>query len=79
MRHLQDREVLRLEATQPLRRRAGLVAFTVYECPVCEERYLGTRRCPECNLMCRRVGLGGECPHCSDLVLVADLLPGVEL
>lgn len=68
-----------MEATRPLRRRAGLLSLTVYECPSCEERYLGSRRCPECNLMCRRVGLGGECPHCAELVLVSDLVPGFEL
>ena len=79
MRHLQDEEVLRLEATRPLRRRAGLLSHSVYECPRCEERYLGGRRCPNCNLMCRRLGLGGECPHCAELVLVADLVPEVDL
>ncbi len=33
LRHLEDREVLRLEATRPLRRRAGLLSHSVYECP----------------------------------------------
>ena len=79
LRHLQDRELLRLEAAHVLRRRAGILSHSVYECPRCEERYLGVRRCPECNLMCRRLGLGGECPHCDELVLVADLVPEVEL
>lgn len=36
---------------------------TVYECPSCEQRYLGLRRCGDCNLFCRRVGPGGLCPH----------------
>ena len=79
LRHLQDQEVLRLEAAQPLRRRARLLSHSVYECPRCEDRYLGLRRCPDCNLMCRRLGLGGECPHCAELVLVADLVPEVDL
>lgn len=79
LRHLEDREVLRLEATRPLRRRAGLLSHSVYECPRCEERYLGLRRCPECNLMCRRLGLGGECPHCAELVLLAELVTEVDL
>lgn len=57
LRHLEDREVLRLESTRPLRRRAGLLSHSVYECPRCEERYLGLRRCPDCNLMCRRLVL----------------------
>ncbi len=79
LRHLEDREVLRLEATRPLRRRAGLLSHSVYECPRCAERYLGNRRCPDCNLMCKRLGLGGECPHCEELVLVAELVPEVDL
>jgi hypothetical protein len=36
----------------------------VYECPDCEERFLDERRCPDCNLFCRRLDLGGTCPHC---------------
>jgi len=36
----------------------------IYECTVCEGRYVGQRRCPDCNLFNRRVGLGGPCPHC---------------
>lgn len=79
LRHLRDREVLQMEATKPLRRRAGLVEQTIYECPNCEAHYLGERRCPDCNLMCRRLGLGGACPHCDEPVLVSDLLAGVEL
>lgn len=44
----------------------------VYECPGCQERFL-ERRCPECNLFCRRIGPGGACPHCQELVAHADL------
>jgi hypothetical protein len=51
-------------------RRAG----TVYECPTCAARYLGTQRCPECQVFCRRVGPGGLCPHCDEPVAVADLV-----
>jgi hypothetical protein len=50
------------------------VAQTIYECPACEARYLGARRCPDCNLMCRKLGPGGCCVHCDELVLVAELL-----
>ena len=64
-----------LEAlTADLRRRQALVAHTIYECPSCETRYLAERRCPDCHLFCRRLGLGGPCPHCDDLVLVAEIL-----
>jgi hypothetical protein len=57
-----------------LRRQRTLVAYTVYACPSCEERFLGVRRCPECNLFTRVLGLGGPCPECDSVILVADLL-----
>ena len=47
---------------------------TVYECPSCENRLLGEQRCPDCNVFARRVGPGGECPHCGAAVAVADLI-----
>jgi hypothetical protein len=37
---------------------------TVYECPDCEARYIGSQRCEACNRWCRRLGPGGPCPHC---------------
>lgn len=40
----------------------------IYQCPSCEERYLGLQRCPECQLFCRRIGPGGSCPHCDEPV-----------
>jgi predicted RNA-binding Zn-ribbon protein involved in translation (DUF1610 family) len=45
----------------------------IYECPDCGERYLGQRRCPDCNLFTRRQGPGGHCPHCDELVTLKDL------
>jgi hypothetical protein len=65
-----DQERLRAE----LRRRSALVAHTVYECSRCGERLVGERRCPECNVFSRAVGLGGGCPECWEPVLPADLL-----
>ena len=47
---------------------------TVYECPQCQTRYLGTQRCEDCNTWCRRLGPGGPCPHCDDFVAVSDLV-----
>lgn len=44
----------------------------VYECPSCGER-LTERRCPDCNMFCRRLGAGGGCPACGEVVLVAEL------
>src|SRR5436309_3418571 len=40
----------------------------------CGERCLGERRCGDCNLFARAVGLGGVCPECDTTVLVEDLL-----
>ncbi len=48
--------------------------ITVYECPDCGERLLGEQRCPDCNTFTRRIGLGGECPHCQQPVAITDLL-----
>ncbi|MGC8627081.1 MAG: hypothetical protein ACP5VR_05900 [Acidimicrobiales bacterium] len=50
----------------------------VYECPVCEARYLG-QRCEECNTFCRRLGPGGPCPHCDELVVLSDFLGPEQL
>ncbi|MDQ6720468.1 MAG: hypothetical protein M3003_06710 [Candidatus Dormibacteraeota bacterium] len=57
-----------------LQRRQALVAHTIYECGGCGERFLGERRCAECHLFARAVGLGGLCPECDTTVLIADLL-----
>ena len=48
------------------------VVSVVFECPSCGERLL-ERRCPECNVFCRRLGPGGECPSCDEAVLVEEL------
>ncbi len=63
--------------TADLRSRHLLVARTVYECPACETRLLGEQRCPDCHVYCRRLGLGGPCPHCDDPVTLDELL-GLE-
>lgn len=62
------------ELVRDLRRRQALVAHTVYECDGCGARFIGEWRCPECNLMCKKVGPGGCCPHCYEAVLVRELL-----
>jgi hypothetical protein len=46
---------------------------TVYECDDCEQRYYAQQWCPDCNRPCRRVGIGGLCPHCDGPVTVEDL------
>ena len=57
-----------------LQRRKALVAHTIFECGGCGERFLGERRCGDCNVFARAVGLGGSCPECDAAVLVDDLL-----
>ncbi len=47
--------------------------MTIYECPDCETRYVDERRCPDCNLFCRRIGTGGNCPHCDEPVAHKEL------
>ena len=52
-------------------------ADTVYECPECEARSIGSQRCEVCNRWCRRLGPGGPCPHCDEVVVLGDFLsPG---
>ena len=51
---------------------AGRLA-AIYECPDCETRYVNERRCPDCNLFCRRVGTGGTCPHGDEPLTLTDL------
>lgn len=57
-----------------LRQRGALVAHTVYECSNCGERRVGERRCPDCNLYCRALGVGGHCAECEQPILLAELL-----
>ena len=57
-----------------LQRRKALVAHTIYECGGCGERFLGERRCGDCNLFARAVGVGGACPECDAPVLLEDLV-----
>ena len=60
--------------------RPGSERFAVvYECPDCEQRYLDERRCPDCNLFCRRLDHGGTCPHCDEPVALKELAAIPEL
>lgn len=49
-------------------------ADTAYQCPVCEERYLGEQYCCDCRTFCRRLGPGGPCPCCDEAISVTELL-----
>jgi hypothetical protein len=59
---------------QTLQRHRHLLAHTVYACPSCDARLVGERRCPECHLFCRQLGLGGHCPECETPILLTELL-----
>jgi hypothetical protein len=59
---------------QQLERQRQRVAQTIYECPRCEERYVGERRCSACQLYCKALGLGGQCEACDHIMLLAELL-----
>ena len=65
------------DVERALRRRRARAAHTVYECPTCDARFLGERRCAECNTFCRALGLGAACPECDAVLLLADLLQEV--
>ena len=62
-----------------LQRQRLLMAHTVYECPRCGERFLGERRCGDCNLYARSMGLGGNYLECDAVILLADLLGPEEI
>ena len=47
---------------------------TVYECPECELRLLGTQRCPDCGSFMTKLGLGGLCSNCDEPVTFDELL-----
>jgi hypothetical protein len=48
--------------------------ITVYECDACGNRAVGEQRCADCSTFMRKIGLGGECPHCAEPVAVTELL-----
>ena len=56
-----------------LKQQRQLSQHTVYECPSCQTQLLGQQRCGECNTFARLAGLGGTCPECDAVVLLADL------
>ncbi len=75
-----DTTLVDLDAlTADLRARQALSSRTVYECPSCDARFLGQQRCPDCHTFCRRLGLGGLCPHCDDSLTVTALLDMEEV
>lgn len=49
---------------------------TVYVCDECGARYLAEQWCHDCTRPARRLGRGGTCGHCSEVLTVAELLTG---
>jgi hypothetical protein len=74
LRHVQLAAVDERQLRTELRRRGALVAHTVYECSVCGERSVGERRCQDCHVFSRALGLGGQCAECDQPILLAELL-----
>ena len=72
-RHASPR-LARVRTHAPTRIRTDRVAHSVYECPSCHERFVGLRRCPDCNLLLANLGLGGACVHCDEPLLLTELL-----
>ena len=78
LRHSRSNRLTLTDLAAQLLREQRLIAQTVYECPSCQERFLGERRCGDCNQWCRKVGLGGQCSGCDELLTVIDLI-GIDL
>jgi hypothetical protein len=47
---------------------------TVYECPDCDTRLLGTQFCDDCHTFMRRLGPGGLSPCCGEPITFDELL-----
>lgn len=67
-RHQPQPATLALPANRPRK------PSTVYECPDCDAKLLGTQICPTCNTFMRRLGLGGTCPCCDEPVTLDELI-----
>ena len=69
-RHQPEQAPPELPAGRP--RKAG----TVYECPECETRLVGSQFCEDCRTFMRRLGPGGNSPCCGEPVTFEELLDG---
>jgi Zinc-ribbon containing domain len=49
---------------------------TIYACDDCGTRYLAEQWCPDCVRPARRLGPGGACGHCGELLTIDELLNG---
>ncbi len=53
----------------PPRRQAS-----IYQCGECDQRYLASQWCHDCNRPCRLLGYGGLCPCCDEPITAGELL-----
>jgi hypothetical protein len=74
LRHRQANRPTLIDLASRLRRERRLIDQTVYECSSCQERFLGERRCDGCNRWCRKLGLGGRCSGCDDVLTLSELI-----
>lgn len=49
---------------------------TIYQCDHCGQRQAGRQWCDDCAKPCRRIGPGGDCPACGEVITLNDLIPG---
>ncbi len=61
-----------LQTLIPTPSRRGRRDVSVYQCPDCDQPYLGQQWCPDCQRPCLPLGYGGNCPYC-----MLTELPGV--
>jgi hypothetical protein len=61
------------ERQAPLPRRRSRLEGTLYQCPECETRYLGEQWCHDCSTPCQRLGAGGICPGCEEMITIEEL------
>jgi hypothetical protein len=57
----------------PLPRRRSRLENTLYQCPECETRYLAEQWCHDCSRPCQRLGTGGICPCCDEMITIEEL------
>ncbi|MDQ6672113.1 MAG: YgzB family protein [Chloroflexota bacterium] len=69
-----DPRLAKVGTHPPKRVQTDRVLHSVYECSSCGERFVGLRRCPDCNLYLANLGLGGMCVHCDEPLLLTELL-----
>jgi len=62
-----------VSAEAPLPPRRSRLQGTLYQCPECETRYLGEQWCHDCSTPCQRLGPGGICPGCEEMITIEEL------